>query len=51
MGDSVLCLRYIDDILVVVPKDMNLDEKLVGLNSVEDKIQFTLGKENNGASI
>ena len=48
MGNNVVWVRYVDDILVVVPKEMNLDEKLAKLNSVDDKIQFTLEKENDG---
>ena len=48
MGRDVLWARYVDDVLVVVPRNMNLDEKLDQLNSVDSKIQFTLEKENRG---
>ncbi|XP_043205006.1 uncharacterized protein LOC122372176 [Amphibalanus amphitrite] len=48
MGSNVIWLRYVDDILVVVPKETNLEDKLDRLNSVEEKIQFTLEKESNG---
>ena len=46
MGDDVIWVRYVDDVLVVVPKSLNLDDKLKELHAVEDKIQFTLEKEN-----
>ena len=32
----------------VVPKGMNLEQKLDELNSVDSKIQFTLEKEDQG---
>ena len=46
MGDGCTWLRYVDDGLVVVPADVNLDEKLRILKEVEQKIQFTVEKEN-----
>ena len=49
MGREVIWVRYVDDVLVVVPKTMNLEAKLNELNSVDTKIQFTLEKENRGA--
>ena len=48
MGKDVIWARYVDDVLVVVPKSMNLSEKLDELNSVDTKIQFTLEKESQG---
>ena len=44
MGDDVLWLRYVDDV-IVAPKSMNLREKLTELNAVEPRIQFTLEEE------
>ena len=38
-------MRYVDDVLVVAPDDVNLDVKLQDLNTVDSKIQFTLEKE------
>ena len=46
MGSNVIWARYVDDILVVVPNDMNLETKLNELNSVDPKIQFTIEKEH-----
>ena len=48
MGREVIWVRYVDDVLAVVPKTMNLEAKLNELNSVDTKIQFTLEKENRG---
>ena len=48
MGEDVIWLRYVDDILVVAPQTMNLDNKLNELNSVDSNIQFTIEKENGG---
>ena len=46
MGTGCTWLRYVDDVLVVVPKDVCLDEKLLRLNEVNPKIQFTVENEN-----
>ena len=35
-------MRYVDDVLVVVPDDVCLGEKLEELNAVEEKIQSTV---------
>ena len=48
MGPNVLWMRYVDDVLLVVPQTMDLNEKLNELNSVDPKIQFTMEKENQG---
>ena len=49
MGQEVIWVRYVDDVLVVVPKSLDLDSKLNELNSVNEKIQFTLEKEDQGS--
>ena len=46
MGDDVIWVRYIDDVFIVVPKSPNLEDKLKELNTVEDKIQFTLERKH-----
>ena len=38
-------LRYVDDVLVVVPRETDLKEKLRKLNEVHENIQFTLEEE------
>ena len=48
MGRNCIWIRYVDDILVVVPENMDLDEKLQALNEVNNHIQFTIEKEQNG---
>ena len=45
MGADCTWLRYVDDVLVVVPEDVDLDEKLRFLNEVDEKIQFTIERE------
>ena len=42
-------VRFVDDVLVVVPKDHDLDETLALLNAVKQKVQFTLERESNGS--
>ena len=39
--------RYVDDVLVIVPKNTNLNNKLRRLNSINDNIEFTLEEETN----
>lgn len=46
MGNDVVWYRYIDDVLVVAPDDLDLDRKLKELNEVERRIQFTIEKEH-----
>ena len=48
MGPETTWLRYIDDVFLLVPNETDLEEKLNQLNEVEERIQFTLEKENNG---
>ena len=45
MGTGCTWLRYVDDVLVVVPEDVCPDEKLQRLNEVDPKIQFTIENE------
>ena len=45
MGESVIWYRYIDDVIIVAPSNIDLDEKLARLNDVENKIQFTIERE------
>ena len=47
MGPGTLWMRYIDDVLIVIPRDMNLEDKVQNLNAVDAKIQFTVEKETN----
>ena len=49
MGDGMIWARYVDDVIVVVPKGLDLENKLDELNAVNDKIQFTLEKEDKGS--
>ena len=49
MGTDVLWVRYVDDVLVVAPRTIDLNAKLNELNAVDPKIQFTLEKENHGS--
>ena len=46
--DALTWMRYVDDVLVIAPDDVNLDVKLQDLNTVDSKIQFILEKEING---
>ena len=48
MGAGTTWLRYVDDIFVLVPENIDLKEKLDQLNAVEERIQFTLETEENG---
>ena len=48
IGSDSIWLRYVDDVLVVVPKNMDLEDKLRQMNSVNEKIQFTIEMEQNG---
>lgn len=49
MGQDVVWMRYVDDVLVVVPQDMDLGEKLREINGVDPHIQFTLEQEKQGS--
>ena len=41
-------VRYVDDILFVTPRDMDIEPKLQSLNAVEPKIQFSIENEIGG---
>ena len=45
MGRGSTWYRYVDDVLGVVPKNANIDNKLRMLNTVNDNIQFTVEHE------
>ena len=47
-GPRVTWLRYVDDILTVLPRRTRTDQVLQDLNRVEPKIQFTIEEENDG---
>lgn len=47
MGRDSLWLRYVDDIVVVVPKKKNLKEELKKLNSVHGNIELTIEEEKD----
>ena len=47
IGEDSIWMRYVDDVLVVVPKDTQMDEKLKLLNNVNPKVQFTLELEHD----
>ena len=46
MGRGCTWLRYVDDVLVVMPEQTNVDNKLRMLNNVNNDIQFTVEMEN-----
>lgn len=48
MGPGTSWFRYVDDVLVIVPKDQDLNEKLHQINTVHSNIEFTLEEELNG---
>ena len=48
MGPGCTWIRYVDDVLIVFPEDVNLQEKVEALNEVDPKIQFTVEMENGG---
>lgn len=48
MGEECTWIRYVDDVLVAAPENVDLEEKLKALNLVNPKIQFTLETENEG---
>ena len=49
MGENVLWVRYVDDVLVVAPNTTDLNTKLSELNAADPTIQFTLETENSGS--
>ena len=48
IGSDSIWLRYVDDVLIVVPKDKNLERTLEQLNDVHQRIKFTLEVEKEG---
>ena len=38
IGDESYWMRYVDDVIVITPEDIDLDDKLARLNDVEPKI-------------
>ena len=48
MGTKTTWMRYVDDILLVIPENMNLESKLQELNAVHPNIQFSAEKEKEG---
>ena len=47
MGENTTWLRYVDDVLIIAPENLNLQEKLAELNQVHQRIQFTFEEEEN----
>ena len=45
MGRGANWFRYVDDVLVIMPKNINVENKLMMLNSVNEYIQFTTEQE------
>ena len=48
MGQETAWLRYVDDVLIVTPDDIDVEDKLQRLNAIEPKIQFSIEKETAG---
>lgn len=48
MGRSATWYRYVDDVIVIVPKTTNINNKLRMLNNVNSNIQFTIEEEKDG---
>ena len=47
MGNDTKWYRYVDDVLIVAPEDMDLVGELQELNQVHDRIKFTLEEEQD----
>lgn len=47
VGSDITWFRYVDVILVIVPKTTHLNRTLVIINQINSKIQFTVEMENN----
>ena len=50
MREETAWFRYVDDVLIVAPKELDLQEKLSELNQVHEQIQFTLEEEEKNAA-
>ena len=48
MGQETAWLRYVDDVLIVTPDDIDVEDKLQRLNAIEPKIQFSIEKKRLG---
>ena len=48
MGRGTTWLRYVDDVIVVIPRETNVANKLRRLNNVNKDIQFTVEMEEEG---
>ena len=48
MGQETVWLRYVDDVIIVCPEEMKLEEKLQSLNNVDAQIHLTVKDEING---
>ena len=48
IGSNSVWLRYVDDVLVVVPGETDLEDKLRKLNNVHENIKFTMEVEEKG---
>ncbi len=48
MGRGTSWFRYIDDVLMVIPENTNVDNKLCRFNNVNKHIQFTFELESDG---
>lgn len=48
LPNDTIWLRYVDDVLVLTPSNTDTNTLLNNLNSVNDKIQFTVEEENDG---
>ena len=49
MGDDSSWFRYVDDVLVIMPTNTDVKDKLRRLNKVNKYIQFTVEEEVNNA--
>ena len=47
IGTGSVWMRYVDDVIVVTPDDIDLDKKLDRLNEVDANIQFTIEVEKD----
>ena len=45
MGPETTWLRYVDDVLIVAPRGMDVERRLQSLNDVEPTIQFSIENE------
>ena len=48
IGEDAIWLRYVDDVLAVMPKETDLSAKLKRLNDVHPNVKFTIEEEKDG---